>query len=172
MADFPTSYALYFLLPFFLFIIICVIYCYKEIANILCSVQYPSLEKKRGHRRYERELPNSILRVVFDFSATSPARALFLSGGAAARHGHGGVAWLVHTRFRSSFSRCARFAYMELSESRVVDLGGQIRRAVAFFLVAAVRRWQAELHATSTEARISPNKVRTGSFELGFSSQP
>ena len=61
---------------------------------------------------------------------------------------------------------------MALSESRLADLGGQICRAVAFFLVAAVRRWQVELHATSTEACISPNKVRTGSFELGFSGQP
>jgi hypothetical protein len=54
----------------------------------------------------------------------------------------------------------------------VLDLGGQIRRAVAFFFIAAARRWQALLQVMLAEARISPNKVRKGSFELGFSGQP
>ena len=118
------------------------------------------------------ELPNSVLRVVSFFSsAASPARSLLISGGAVARRGCGCVAWLVHSSCTFSFSLFAAFASMAY-ESRSTDLGGQIRRAVVFFLLAAVRRWQAVLQATSMKTRISPNKVRTGSIELGLSGQP
>ena len=57
-------------------------------------------------------------------------------------------------------------------ESRTTDLGGQIRCTVVFFLLAAACWWQAVLQAMLTKARISPNKVRTGSIELGLSGQP
>ena len=57
-------------------------------------------------------------------------------------------------------------------ESGSSDLSCQIRRAGAFFFLAAIRRWQAELQAKLMEACISLNKVSTGSLELGPSGQP
>ena len=52
-----------------------------------------------------------------------------------------------------------------------MDLGNQIRWAVAFFYFAALCWWQVAVEVRSTEARIPPNKVHTGSLELGISDQ-
>ena len=45
------------------------------------------------------------------------------------------------------------------------------RPVVVFFLLAAACWWQAVLQATSTEVRISPNKVRIGGIEFELSGQ-
>lgn len=57
------------------------------------------------------------------------------------------------------------------NESRSGDRCDQIRRAGVFFVLAALRRWQAVLHVMALELSICLNKVRKGSFEVGLSGQ-
>ena len=118
-----------------------------------------------------------LLRVVSRFSSPSPALVLLLSGGATARCGHDGVAWPVNISslglalgLCGSMPVCGYMPYV--CEGRMADLGGQIRRVVAFFFRVAARWWQAALQMTSRETRIPHNKVRTGGFDLGRSGQP
>ena len=54
----------------------------------------------------------------------------------------------------------------------MADLGGQIRRAASFFCCAALRRWQVVSQGWCSSSCIPLNKVRKGSFDLGFSGQP
>jgi hypothetical protein len=56
-------------------------------------------------------------------------------------------------------------------ESRSMDLGGQIHRAVAFFLLAADRWWHAVLQGWRRGSCISPNKVRFRGLKLESAGQ-
>lgn len=114
------------------------------------------------------ELSNSNLRV--DSRVSSPPLSFLCSGGLAGRCGDGvgGRDTSVHSRSRVRGRLLGRYAFPWLhavdAEGRTTDLGGQIRRAMIFFLLAALRWWQASMHAKWMEVRIPPNKVRSGLF--------
>lgn len=120
-------------------------------------------------------LPHSNLRV--DSRISLLPLSFLCSGELAGRRedGVGGRALPVYSRLgfvaRLLWLYASSWLYAVVAEGRVVDFGGQIRRAVSFSCLPALRRWQAVSQGWMMSSFIPPNKVRKGIWEWSCAGQ-